>query len=230
MPTFTTPDPIRAIIELAAGEVAILASDRVDTVVKVAPYDPARDADVESAQRVDIDYTGGQLRIKQDWPWRRKYRRASSPGTVSVTVELPSGSEVRGKTSLGTIRSEGLLGTCEFNASSAHLQLDEIRGDLRARNSNGSILVQRAHGNVDAKTSIGNVVIGEVIRGSIDLETEVGEVEVGVHPATTADLDARSPLGRILNTLTAETSSVSAAATVKIRARTRLDDIIIKRT
>jgi hypothetical protein len=229
VPTFMTPGPIRAEIKLAIGEVTIVASDRSDTVVTVAPYDPVRAADVTSAQQVGVAYTADGLRIKQAYPWRQKYRRNSAPGTVSITVRLPSGSEVRGKASLGTFRSQGLLGKCEFSSSSGQMQLDEIGGDLRARSSNGSILVQRAHANVDARTRVGNIVVGEVVRGSADFATQVGEVEVGVHPDTNADLNARSRLGRIRNTL-APRSSPAADTTVKIRARTSLDDIVIRRS
>lgn len=229
MPTFTTPGPIRAAIDLAAGEVAILASERNDTVVTVTPHDPAVAADVRSAREVDVGYTPDGLRIKQGWPWREKYRKNAAPGNVSIIVELPSGSQVRGKASLGTFRSHGLLGKCEFTSSSGQLQLDEIGGDLRVRSTNGNILIERAHASVDAKTSVGNIVVGEVVRGTVDLETEVGEVEVGVRPGTDANLNVRSRLGRIHNTLTSGASPASAAS-VKIRARTRLDDIVIRRS
>jgi hypothetical protein len=229
VPTFITPAPIRAAIKLAVGEVTIVASDRSDTVVTVAPYNPSAAADVKSAQQVGVVYTADGLQIKQAYPWRHKYRRNSAPGTVSITVELPSGSEVRGRASLGTFRTQGLLGRCEFSANSGQMQLDEIGGDLRVRSSNGSILVQRAHANVDARTSVGNIVVGEVARGTADFTTAVGEVEVGVHPDAAADLNVRSRLGRIRNTLTPGTSP-AADSTVKIRARTSLDDIVIRRS
>lgn len=229
MPTFTTPGPIRAAIDLASGEVVILASDRNDTVVTVAPHDPAAAADVRSAREVDIDYSAGGLRIKQTWRWREKYRRDACIGHVSITVELPSGSEIRGKTSFGTFRSQGLLGKCDFTSSLGQLQLDEVGGDLRARNSNGNILVQRAHASVNAKTNVGNIVVAEVVRGSVDLQTGIGEVEVGVSPDTDADLDVRSRLGQIRNALIPGASPVPAAS-VKIRARTRVDDIVIRQS
>jgi hypothetical protein len=229
VPTFTTPGPIRAAIKLAVGEVAIVASDRSDTVVTVAPHNPALAADVKSAQQVDVDYAADGLRIRQASGWHRGYRRNSAPGTVSVTVELPSGSEVRGQAYLGMFRSQGLLGKCEFNASSGsvQVQLDEIGDDLRVRTSNGSILVQRAHANVDARTGVGNIVVGEVVRGTVDLVAGVGEIEVGVRRDTVADLNVRSRLGQIHNTLTPGTAPAPAAA-VKIRARTSLNDIVIR--
>ncbi|MEV5407898.1 hypothetical protein AB0K60_03525 [Thermopolyspora sp. NPDC052614] len=230
MPTFNTPEPIRATITVAAGEVAIVAGDRADTVVTVEPYDPAQPTDIEAVQEVDIGYTEADgLWVRQGHPWRYRYLGEPPPGTVSITVRLPTGSEVRGRAYLGTIRSEGLLGACEFSASSGRLQLAEIGGDLRARNRNGSILVQRADANVDAKTNVGNIVVGEVARGTVDLATDIGEVEVGVRPGTGVDLSAHSKLGRVLNRLPAENGTASAS-TVKIRARTSLDDIIIRRS
>ena len=37
MPTFDTPEPISATIDLAVGDVRISAGDRLDTVVEVHP-------------------------------------------------------------------------------------------------------------------------------------------------------------------------------------------------
>jgi hypothetical protein len=37
MPTFPTPEPITAVIEVVSGSVNVVASDRDDTVVSVRP-------------------------------------------------------------------------------------------------------------------------------------------------------------------------------------------------
>ena len=37
MPTFDTPQPITATVEISAGSVRLVASDRDDTVVEVRP-------------------------------------------------------------------------------------------------------------------------------------------------------------------------------------------------
>ena len=39
MPTYSTPDPIVAVIEFEGGDARILASERDDTVVEVRPSD-----------------------------------------------------------------------------------------------------------------------------------------------------------------------------------------------
>ena len=45
MPTFDTPEPISATVELTLGDVRISASERIDTVVGVEPSDASNDED-----------------------------------------------------------------------------------------------------------------------------------------------------------------------------------------
>jgi hypothetical protein len=235
LPTFTTPEPIQVTIKLAVGVATIVASERGDTVVTVAPHNPDLASDVQSARRVTVDYTGNTLRISQAFPWHFKFSTRKLPGMVSITVELPSGSRVHGEATMGAFRSRGLLGKCTFSASYGGIQLDEINDDLRVKSSHGSILVQRAHANVNARTSAGNIVVGEVVRGTVDVATAVGEVEVGVRPGTAAHLNLRTRLGRIRNALSPGTANETApgnppapADAVTIHARTNLDDILIR--
>ena len=42
MPNFDTPQPITATVEISAGTVRLVASDRDDTVVEVRPRDESR--------------------------------------------------------------------------------------------------------------------------------------------------------------------------------------------
>ena len=82
MPTFQTPDPIVAIIDLAgvraAGQVQIRASERGDAVVDVSPGDPSDQDDVEMAKR------------KQDWkPLPPRY----TTGVLAKYARLVTGAE-----------------------------------------------------------------------------------------------------------------------------------------
>ena len=56
MPTFNTPGPISATIDLAAADVRIIASDRQDTVVEVRPSNSAHEPDVKVAEQTKVDY------------------------------------------------------------------------------------------------------------------------------------------------------------------------------
>ena len=56
MPTFDTPEPISATIDVAVGDVRITASDRADTVVEVRPSDASNDEDVKAAEQTRVEY------------------------------------------------------------------------------------------------------------------------------------------------------------------------------
>src|SRR2546423_15265525 len=116
MPTFATPEPISVDIELDVGDVKIVAGDRSDTVVTVSQPDPASSLAIQAAQRVQVDHSAGVLKIKQSVPWHHKLNQSLDTAIVTITVELPAGSHVRGKTALGTFVSEGRLGACEFTS------------------------------------------------------------------------------------------------------------------
>ncbi|MGP3964796.1 hypothetical protein ACTWPT_53475 [Nonomuraea sp. 3N208] len=64
MPTFSTSEPIIAIIDVAAGKVRINASDRTDTVVDVRPSDEFDETDVHAAEQVQVEYADGRLLVK----------------------------------------------------------------------------------------------------------------------------------------------------------------------
>ena len=61
MPTFETPEPITATIDVAVGDVRISAGDRGDTVVDVRPSDPSNDEDVKAAEQTRVECASGQL-------------------------------------------------------------------------------------------------------------------------------------------------------------------------
>src|SRR4051812_16737410 len=68
MPTFDTPAPIAAMIEVAVGDVRIIASDRSDTVVTVHPSDSGADLDVRAAEQTRVEYADGRLFVKAPKP------------------------------------------------------------------------------------------------------------------------------------------------------------------
>ena len=64
MPTFATPGPIAATVEVAGARVRVTASDRTDTAVRVEPIDTASRSDVKVADKTKVDFAGGQLSVK----------------------------------------------------------------------------------------------------------------------------------------------------------------------
>jgi hypothetical protein len=99
MPTFTTPAPISAAVDIIFGDITVRASERTDTVVEVRPVDPNWDLDVKAAAEVVVDFSHGRLQVKHP-----KLRSVFSKryGTA--------GAEVHARTANGDIRV-GVLGT-----------------------------------------------------------------------------------------------------------------------
>src|ERR1700710_1476888 len=108
MPTFPTPQPIHLTLELANGDARVTATERDDTVVEIRPHDPARKADVRAAEDVRVELGDGRLLVKSPG------QGLSRPGAVDVTIALPSGSRLDGKTGAGDLSADGVLGECTF--------------------------------------------------------------------------------------------------------------------
>ena len=90
MPTFGTPAPISVSLDIGAGSVEIIASDRADTVVEVRPTNPAKKIDVGAAEQTRVSYSDGTLTVKAPKNWRQ-YVVWSECGSVDVKIELPRG-------------------------------------------------------------------------------------------------------------------------------------------
>src|ERR1700741_5143142 len=87
MPKFNTPQPITAAVEISAGSVRLVATDRDDTVVDVRPRDGSRSHDVKAAEQVRVDFSNGTLLVssQRGFSFPRK-------GAVVVDIALPAGS------------------------------------------------------------------------------------------------------------------------------------------
>ncbi|GAA2453477.1 DUF4097 family beta strand repeat-containing protein [Actinomadura vinacea] len=174
MPTFDTPEPITASIELAIGHVRIHASDRADTVVEVGPTDESHDKDVEAAKQTTVEYTGGRLRVKGPRHPRSLFGRRSP--SIELTVRLPSGSRVEAK-GAAHFRGEGRLGDSSFDTAAGSIRLDRT-GALKARSAAGDVRVQRSAGHTDVVVSVGKIWFGG-IDGTAVAKTTTGDITVG---------------------------------------------------
>ncbi|MEU4770127.1 DUF4097 family beta strand repeat-containing protein [Actinosynnema sp. NPDC023794] len=163
---------------------------------------------------------------------------------ASGHVRLDRVATLRGNLGDGTVRVDHVTGTVDVDGGSAGLRLAEVDGTVRyqgttgevwighARSdidlggSNGTFTVDRADGSVTARAANCPIRIGHVTRGQVDLANASGGIDIGVTDDATAEVDATSTKGVVRNTLPAPTNP---SDTVKIHARTRLDDIVIHR-
>jgi DUF4097 and DUF4098 domain-containing protein YvlB len=129
----------------------------------------------------------------------------------------------------GDVRLRELATTAVIKNSNGDTWVGSAGGDLRIHAANGSIAVDLAQASVVAKSSNGDVRLGEVARGSVVLETSLGDLEVGIPEGTPAWLDARASAGRVENSLEATGAPGPSAETVEVRARTTAGNVLIRR-
>src|SRR5215467_11118317 len=131
MPTFATPGPIAATVEVAGARVRVTASDRTDTVVLVEPINEASRSDVKVANKTKVDFAGGQLSVKT-------ITAGDKSGSVAITIDLPAGSSLAAYLAHSSVQADGPIGQCELHLASGQVQLDRINA-LRADISAGEV-------------------------------------------------------------------------------------------
>ncbi|MFD9907990.1 DUF4097 domain-containing protein [Streptomyces sp. NPDC059063] len=205
MPTFDTPESLSAVVEFDLGTARIIASKRLDTVVSVLPSDGRRDVDVKAAEQTEVSFSNGRLVVRG--PKTRTLFGKS--GSLEISIELPSGSDVQGKAAAGVFTAEGRLGDCRFESAAGDIRVGEA-GAAYLKTESGDIRLERATGDVDVagagrvdlgsiegaatvKNLTGDTNLGEVT-GALRLNSLTGRVSVGV---AHADVEAKSEDGPI---------------------------------
>jgi putative adhesin len=180
MPTFATPGPIAAIVEVAGSHVRVTASDRTDTVVLVEPVDEASRSDVKVAEKTRVDFAGGQLSVKTTVPGRKG-------GSVAIAIDLPAGSSLAAYLAHSEVHADGLLGECELHLASGLVRLDRV-GGLTANIASGDVAIDHIDGRAAIDGGAFAMRIGEVT-GAVRLSNSGGRAWIG---HASADLDLSS--------------------------------------
>ncbi|MFI9364336.1 DUF4097 family beta strand repeat-containing protein [Kitasatospora sp. NPDC053057] len=217
MQKFATPAPVSAVLDIPAGRIRFIAADRSDTVVEVRPADAGKSRDVKAAERIEVAYADGVLRIQAP---EAENRILGHSGTVEVTVQLPAGSRVDAKAALGEFRGVGRLGDVTLQAAQGTVKLDETAGAHLALQA-GDIAVGRLGGPAEIRTQKGDLQIAEAVGGAVTLRTEYGQIAVGVARGVSAALDAGTGHGRIHNAL----KNADSTPGLTIHATTAYGDI-----
>jgi hypothetical protein len=200
MPTFATPGPIAATVEVAGAQVRVTASDRTDTVVLVEPINEASRSDVKVASRTRVDFAGDQLSVKTTTP-------GGKSGSVAITIDLPAGSSLAAHLAHSSVQADGPVGRCELHLASGQVHLDRI-GALQASIASGEVAIGHIAGRANIDGGAFAVRIGEV-EGTVGLSSSGGQAWIG---HARADLDLSSGSGdfdidRADGSITATTAS-----------------------
>ena len=182
MPTFATPGPITATVQVAGAQVRVTASDRTDTVVLVEPISGARRSD-KVAAKTKVDFAGGQLSVKTTVAGDKN-------GSVAITIDLPAGSSLVAYLAHSSVQVDGPLGECELHTASGRVELDRIDA-LQANMSAGEVVIGRIAGRAEIDGARIAVRIGEV-GGKVRISGAGGRAWIG---HASADLDLTSATG-----------------------------------
>jgi Putative adhesin len=205
MPTFSTPEPIPATIDLVAGDVRVLASDRSETVVEVRPSTSSHEPDVKVAEQTKVEFTAAGLLIKGP---KQRGIGVRKIGSVDVTIELPVGSQI--EAGIGALRFSGQLGKCrakigagsidleqagpvDLQAGAGAITVDHVTGPAEITTGSGRLRVSQVDGPAVIKNSNGDTSVGTVT-GDVRVSTANGTIEIG---NAGADVTASSANGAI---------------------------------
>jgi hypothetical protein len=153
MPSFQTPGPITASIDVQLGDVRISAGERDVTIVRVEPSDPGRDDDRRIAERTRVELASQQLLVKAP---RQRNPLARRGGSIDVTIELPAGSNVEGSGGMTDFCCDGPLGDCRIKTGVGEIQV-ESADRPRLRSGVGDIGIDRAAGHAELNVGSGEV-------------------------------------------------------------------------
>jgi hypothetical protein len=208
MPTYSTPFPIDVAVNLQVGALDVVASDRSDAVVTVAPTNPDRAVDRRGAEETTVEFDGSRLTVKGPRPRLAILGPAES---VDIRVELPTGSRLTAELSVGPVRTAGRLGATRIKCSMGAVDLDSV-GDLWLRAGHGDIRIGTAAGAAEVTADHGQLRIGAVA-GDASLKASHGSIGID---ETAGDVQAKLSYGgleidRALGSVTARTAYGSIA-------------------
>ena len=175
MPNFETPGPITASVEVSAGELRVVASERPDTVVHVRPADDTDSRDVRAAEQTRVDLTSGTLTVRG--PRQPGLGMFGKVGAVDVLVELPAGSDLEAKLGVGAIRCVGALGACRLRSGAGDVQVEQA-ASLSATSGIGRVSAETVTGDAKLTTGSGKLQVRS-ITGAAVLKNGNGDVWIG---------------------------------------------------
>jgi hypothetical protein len=277
MPAYESLAPIDADIEVSAGHVEVVASDRADTTIEVTPTNPGRSGDVSLAREARIAFENNRLHVRVP----PRFKLLGPNGSVDVRVELPAGSRAEIVSGYGSVRVRGELGATrivakygsvsadrvgdlalvsahggvdiaeidgglEVTAAHGHVRIGRVVGAARLLGAHGSLTlgttesevdvttsgsltIERALGDVTARSAYGAIRVLEAEGGILRLESAYKEVEVGVPAGVAAWVDAASAHGAVRNELTPGPEAAGTDRTIELHLRANWADVLIRR-
>ncbi|ROS38202.1 DUF4097 family beta strand repeat-containing protein [Amycolatopsis thermoflava] len=161
-------------------------------------------------------------------------------------VQLDHIAALRGNLAAGSVAIAHVAGPADVDGGAAGLRIGEVDGVVRYQGSTGQVWIGHARSDVDLGSARGGfdidradagvvanagdcpIRIGRMTRGRAELANASGGIEVGISEGAAVSVDAKSTKGAVRSSLSAQDAEGSGER-VSVRARTRLDDIVIHR-
>jgi hypothetical protein len=154
MPTFATPGPVAATVEVAGAQVRVTARSRTDTVILVKPINEASRSNVKVADKTKVEFADGQLSVRTTTP-------GDKSGSVTITIDLPAGSSLAAYLAHSSVQVDGPVGQCELHLASGQVRLDRIEA-LQASIASGEVAIGHIAGRANIDGGAFAMRIGEV--------------------------------------------------------------------
>jgi DUF4097 and DUF4098 domain-containing protein YvlB len=168
---FDRSTPVTVALRAQGGHVEITAEERSTIVVEVTPLNDS-DNTREAAERTKVVLEDDTLLVQtpgsEYWHWRRSPR-------LGITIRVPAGSALAGKTASAKVRAAGVYSVVQFDVASANIDVDEVTGDALLDAASGSLSIGRVGGALRIKSASGTLRIGDVT-GDVMAETASGSI------------------------------------------------------
>jgi Putative adhesin len=164
VPTFDTPRPITATIDVVVGDVRITATDGATAVVDVRPTDASSKDDVRAAEQTRVEFANDNLLVRA--PKLRSWIARSDGGSIDVTIELPAGSQLRATGQMTDFGAEGRLGDTRIKTGMGQIALDAV-DTLSVKSGISDVSVDRASGHAEVTVGSGDVRVRELATSAV---------------------------------------------------------------
>jgi hypothetical protein len=226
-----------ATVSFASGRVRVKVPRRLNLFGRGDSVDVR--CEVPTGSRVTIENAYGSVRARGvlgDCRIVAKYGGVTAATVGDLVLEAPYGStdiaEVTGQLDAtaghGVLRVAHVHGDARLRASHGTMELGTAAGDVEVATS-GALTIDRALGNVTARSAHGPIRVREVSGGTIRLDNGHADVDVGVPTGIAAWIDASSANGRVFNELTPDPAAAASDRTVELHLHANYGNVMIRR-
>jgi len=170
------------------GSIDVRSWDRPEVLVEVEKRGPTK-ASIESLEIV----TGQKGNVVELEVKRARRETLASVGfhrspSARLIVLLPRRTDLRARTSDGSIRLEGVQGRIELRTGDGSIRVTDVSGELTFDTGDGSVTVDDAAGRLVVDTGDGGVSVSGKL-ASVRLRTRDGAIIYRAQPGTAMDDD-----------------------------------------